>query len=140
MKTCIKCGETKAPTEFYDGDRKCKPCRCAMVRERRRNDESVREYDRDRAKQPHNVARRRQNTAAWREQHPAAYRAQTAVGNAIRDGKLKKEPCLFCGTAEHVHAHHRDYSVPLDVTWLCAKCHHRLHANFPETEGHGARA
>jgi hypothetical protein len=25
---------------------------------------------------------------------------------------------------------------PLAVIWLCAKCHHRLHANFPETDGH----
>jgi ribosomal protein S27AE len=56
------------------------------------------------------------------------------VGNAVRNGRLTKEPCLFCGE-EKVHAHHRDYSKPLDVIWLCPKCHNRLHAAFPETEG-----
>jgi ribosomal protein S27AE len=66
--------------------------------------------------------------------NPAAYRAQNAVNNAVRDGKLKKEPCAICA-ASKVHAHHKDYSKPLEVVWLCARCHHRLHAIFPELEG-----
>ncbi|QTC89414.1 hypothetical protein IFE19_01385 [Brevundimonas pondensis] len=71
----------------------------------------------------------------WREAHPDAYRAHNAVNNAVRDGRLTKEPCLFCGEAK-VHGHHQDYSKPLDVIWLCPRCHHRLHANFPETAAH----
>ena len=71
----------------------------------------------------------------YRARFPEAYAARTAVGNAVRDGKLQKEPCLFCGTAK-VHGHHRDYSKPLEVIWLCARCHNRLHANFPETAAH----
>ncbi|TIX28948.1 MAG: hypothetical protein E5V35_00095 [Mesorhizobium sp.] len=70
----------------------------------------------------------------WREENPVAYRAQTAVSNAVRDGRLFKQPCEFCGDDE-VHAHHRDYTKPLEVVWLCPKCHHRLHALFPELEG-----
>ncbi|RUU22662.1 hypothetical protein EN883_18610 [Mesorhizobium sp. M7A.F.Ca.AU.002.06.1.1] len=71
---------------------------------------------------------------AWREENPVAYKAQTAVSNAVRDGRLFKQPCEFCGDDE-VHAHHRDYTKPLEVVWLCPKCHHRLHALFPELEG-----
>ena len=70
----------------------------------------------------------------WREENPLAYRAQTAVSNAVRDRRLFKEPCALCGD-ENVHAHHKDYSKPLEVIWLCPKCHHRLHAAFPELEG-----
>jgi hypothetical protein len=28
------------------------------------------------------------------------------------------------------------YSKPLDVVWLCVKCHQRIHAAFPELHGH----
>lgn len=37
---------------------------------------------------------------------------------------LKKQPCQVCG-AESSHAHHDDYSRPLDVNWLCPQ-HHAL--------------
>lgn len=83
---------------------------------------------------PHRKQHMRSTAKRWREENPIAYRAHNAVNNAVRDGRLFKEPCAICGEAE-VHAHHRDYSKPLDVVWLCAKCHHRLHAAFPEFEG-----
>jgi hypothetical protein len=54
------------------------------------------------------------------------------VNNAIRDGKIIKGPCAICGATKNVHGHHKDYTQPLKVVWLCAKCHHRMHAVFPE--------
>jgi hypothetical protein len=54
----------------------------------------------------------------------------------LRDGKIKKLPCQVCVSESHVHAHHTDYSKPLEVVWLCAKCHHRIHACFPHLGGH----
>jgi hypothetical protein len=62
----------------------------------------------------------------WRIKNPDGYRAQTIVGNALRDGKISKLPCEVCGTTNNLHAHHEDYSKPLDVNWLCALHHHRL--------------
>jgi hypothetical protein len=88
-----------------------------------------------RAKTPERKAASRIISDNWRKQHPDAYRAQTAVGNALRDKKLVKMPCEICGTTKDVHAHHKDYSKPLDVTWLCALHHHRLHSIFPELGG-----
>jgi len=58
-----------------------------------------------------------------REKYPEKYRARTAVSNAIRDGKLLREPCSGCGKTGRIHAHHDDYSKPLDVVWLCEMCH-----------------
>ena len=129
-KTCRSCGETRAADDFYSGRATCKECVRASVRRHRRASESVRVYDRSRGSRAPLVA-----TQKYRADYPDAYRAHTAVGNAVRDGRLAKEPCLFCGDTK-VHGHHRDYSRPLDVIWLCAKCHHRLHANFPETAAH----
>lgn len=82
----------------------------------------------------------REQAQQWREKNPDAYRAQTAVNNAIRDGKLTRGLCSLCGASKNVHGHHKNYSRPLDVTWLCAKCHHRLHATFPELGGHFVEA
>lgn len=104
----------------------CKECVRARVKKHRRLNESVREYDRERAKTPERRKSAAQRQVTWRYENEAAYKAHTAVSNALRDGKISKEPCYFCG-AGTVHAHHKDYARPLDVMWLCAKCHHRLH-------------
>lgn len=53
----------------------------------------------------------------------AAYRA---IHNGLRDGKVFKKPCEVCGDIK-VHAHHPDYSKPLQVQWLCEKHHLHMH-------------
>ncbi|TWI32780.1 hypothetical protein IQ24_02655 [Paracoccus sulfuroxidans] len=136
---CRTCERDCAPEDFYVSSKtQCKECVKARVRERARTNPSVQEYDRQRAKLPHRRKNSTNVTSRWRAQNPDGYKAHSAVSNAIRDGRLKREPCLFCGT-DRVHAHHRDYARPLDVIWLCPKCHHRLHAAFPETEGSNKR-
>ncbi len=34
---------------------------------------------------------------------------------------------------QSIHAHHPDYSKPLEVEWLCHKCHFRVHADAKRT-------
>jgi len=51
------------------------------------------------------------------------------VKAAIKSGALVKSPCE-CG-ATNVHAHHDDYSRPLDVRWLCPRCHAIAHGRSP---------
>lgn len=132
---CRTCERHCAAGDFYVSNKaQCKECVKARVRERSRTNPAVQEYDRKRSKLPHRRANAARVAAEWRQNNPAGYKAHTALGYALKDGKVCKEPCLFCGR-EDVHAHHRDYSKPLDVIWLCPKCHHRLHAYFPETEG-----
>ena len=58
-----------------------------------------------------------------KERYPERVKARQIVADAIRAGKLKREPCEKCG-GTIVHAHHDDYEKPLDVKWLCRK-HHR---------------
>lgn len=146
-KKCFKCGEVKPLSEFYrhpqmgDGHlNKCKACTKADVRLHRRLHDSVREYDRARAKQPDRIAKSRANSQRWISKHPLAAKAHTTLHNAVRDGKIKKQPCAICSSTKFIHAHHRDYSKPLEVVWLCAQCHHRVHALFPETAAHEKKA
>lgn len=74
--------------------------------------------------------------------HKAAY---DAVRAAKHKGLIKSPgACEKCGEAERfsatgrslLHGHHRDYSKPLDVQWLCVKCH-RKETRLPLGEANG---
>ena len=129
VKTCFKCGKQKLITEFYkhpmmrDGHlNKCKKCAKEDSRKNRRAKiETYREYDRNRGNRLS-----REDIRAMRARHPDWTRAHNAVQKAKMSGKLAKKPCEICG-ASFVHAHHEDYSKPLDVIWLCPKHHRWVH-------------
>jgi hypothetical protein len=40
----------------------------------------------------------------------------------LQRGFLKRLPCRVCGSLKS-QMHHRDYSKPLEVDWLCRPCH-----------------
>lgn len=56
-------------------------------------------------------------------------RAWSAVARALKSGKLTKPDCCsVCGCkSDVIQAHHDSYDRPLEVTWLCLKCHRSLH-------------
>ncbi len=61
-------------------------------------------------------------------------KAQNLCEKAIAKGVLTPQSCECCGDygkmkdgRNKVHAHHDDYNKPLDVRWLCQKCHHEWH-------------
>jgi hypothetical protein len=62
-----------------------------------------------------------------RELYPDKAIARYAVNNALRDGRLERQPC-HCGA--RAEAHHPDYSKPLDVVWLCRPHHRQLHSEL----------
>lgn len=140
MKKCFKCGAVKALHDFYkhkqmaDGHlNKCKECAKADVKLHRRENDSVREYDRERSKQDHRREKAKEIVARWNAKNPEGYRAHYMVSNAIRDGKIERKPCEVCGNPRS-HAHHEDYAKPLSIRWLCALHHHRLHAEEKAAE------
>ncbi len=144
-KICTSCKNGKPLVEFYkqpsnsDGRAgRCKDCHKASMKKNRRENPEVRVRDRARAKLPHRKEASRAVVIRWRKENPEAYKAQTAVGNALRDGKIERQPCEECGETRRVHAHHDDYSRPLVVRWLCPLHHHRHHADYPAAGNSGA--
>lgn len=135
-KTCFKCGESKSLDDFYrhketaDGYlNKCKICTKLDVRQNydARHD-YYSEYHRQRRALPEVIERHKQSLKRDRELHPDKAKARTALGNAIRDGRMeRKTVCEQCGSVNRVEAHHTDYSKPFDVQWLCSKCHGKAH-------------
>lgn len=145
MKTCKKCQAAKPEADFYDCDATCKECRKVLVRARywAKRDEIL-AYDRQRAMLPHRVAQRRQYIqtprgkeakakamARYMAKFPEKKAAVHAVSNAIRSGKLVRQPCEKCGEVKS-QAHHDDYSKPLSVRWLCVKHHREHHKNMKQ--------
>jgi hypothetical protein len=62
------------------------------------------------------------------EKSPEKVRAHRKVAYEIQMGRLTRKPCTVCATTVRVHAHHDDYSKPLQITWMCQPCHNRQHA------------
>ena len=144
-KICFKCGKERPLSEFYkhkmmkDGHvNKCKPCNKKDVIENRlKNLDYYRAYDRKRGnRQPpgyqkfyyeNNKEKMMGKQIKWRDDNPVKYYAYTLLSNAVRDGRIKKQPCENCGSEDNIHGHHEDYYKPLEVNWLCAGCHKYLH-------------
>lgn len=152
IKTCFKCLEVKLLTEFYkhsqmaDGHlNKCKECAKRDANQHRADNlEQAKEYDRHRGGLPHRrlardryaktergKCRHRAGKMAYHQRHPLKRAAHIETGNAIRDGKIARQPCEKCGEVRS-EAHHDDYSKPLDVRWLCKKHHDEHHAALRE--------
>jgi hypothetical protein len=136
IKTCFKCGEEKPLSHFYKHPRmkdghvnKCKDCnKKDVVQNRLDNLDYYRQYDRERAKLDHRKELRARRKQLYLKNNPERYKANSAVNNAVRDGKIvKPEGCWFCGSQMGVVGHHSSYDRPLDVTWLCSSCHSRVH-------------
>lgn len=133
-KACITCGEFKPIDDFYrhrmmaDGHlNSCRDCVKARTRRHRsQNIDRIREYDRMRSRKPDRIALRLKTSADYIKNFPDRRIATSAVYTAIKAGTLTALPCHFCGKIK-TEAHHHDYSKPLDVTWLCRKCHQKFH-------------
>ena len=131
MKWCFRCGAWKKLNQFYvhrrmaDGHlNKCKECTKRDVKLRRfLYPEKLKEYEVKRNKKPGRIEKRCGYLRRYRARHPEKDLARSMVFDAVRSGRLAKLPCSECGS-EKVEAHHRDYSKPLDVQWLC-HLHHR---------------
>lgn len=143
MKTCRECGSLFAPTASQASkcDWQCRSCTAGYHRayratrkasgrpvapsdstkERRRLSEASRLRD------PAVRAKRAAQMRDYAKAHGTAehHRARWQVSRAIKAGRLTRKPCEVCGV-QKVHAHHDDYSKPLDVRRLCNE-HHRQH-------------
>lgn len=141
VKRCFRCGENKQLVAFYrhpamlDGHlNKCMECTKSDVAARAQaKAQQVRDYDKARSQGPHRKAWALQQQRKMRARYPEKDRARQILHYHLRSGKLTRKPCEVCGTAK-AEAHHKDYSKPLDVEWLCFRHHREAHGRHLREE------
>ena len=152
-KVCSKCLISKDRSEFsvrkasYDGLAPgCKKCMSDYDKMRGQT-ENRKQWCRDREKTPASKERRKnwlkteagkkyalRQTRTCRAKYPEKNLARKRLLNAILSRKITRpETCSYCKIDCIPHGHHHDYSKPLDVVWLCRKCHNELHAKIKES-------
>ncbi len=149
LRTCRKCGEEKPLELFvkrsgYPGafQHECKQRKNArdtinqrkhLLRKRetsRRNyDPALKRAQRDRdLLNPEFRKKAVEMGRAYRARNPKAYKAHQLLTYAVRVRKIiPAEYCSHCGIKSQLEGHHPDYSKPLEVIWLCRKCHRKEH-------------
>lgn len=148
MKTCSKCGGEKPPSDFHK-NRTCKDglhswCKTCRAKRDKHAPEYSKKYYRDHREkilkyQKENWKKYSQTEGGkeasqrsirkYQMKYPERMKANRAVNNAIRGGKLTRPTtCESCKKRRFVHGHHEDYiNRPLDIDWLCRECHIELH-------------
>ena len=125
MKTCRKCGESLPLGRFYAHPRMkdghlnfCKECVKQRMREQRAGSDHV-------------LMLQRKRGSVWDREKLKKYQSRVArnahamVRDHIRRGKIvRPDSCEECGSSDYgIEAAHADYTRPLDVRWLCRRCH-----------------
>ena len=60
--------------------------------------------------------------------YPDKFKARHMLAYAIQTGYvIRPTYCEGCLGNCKPHGHHKDYSKPLEVVWLCIKCHRKEH-------------
>jgi hypothetical protein len=140
-KKCTKCGAEKPLCSYHRSKAgrlgrvaKCKTCvkeynatpeRRAAIKASGAANRAATERKYKRSEK--GKAIQRKCAKARRKKHPEKMRAKDKVKYAVRIGRLVRQPCEVCGSTTNVHAHHDDYSKPLDVRWLCYEHHMEVH-------------
>lgn len=157
MKICYRCRVEKPIDQFYRHPamasgrlNKCSECcKTEAIKYRKAKLEEHRRYDRERGLTPERRLKVRNNykkmvadpearariwahSIEWRRKNKEKRTAHIRAATAIKQGLLIKESCARCGATQCVHAHHEDYSRPLDVVWLCKLCHGERHREINE--------
>ena len=148
-RRCRVCKEQKEdddfmPSAFRKRDFICHSCERIRYRNRKdekpdkmrllarlrmrkwRTKESHKELDRERHKRYYqtHAEQLKAYSRNYYKNNPHIGSAHRQVQTEKEKGTLIKASCAECGD-ENTHAHHDDYSRPLDIRWLCA--HHHMH-------------
>lgn len=134
---CFKCDLIKNLSDFYKHKGMtnghlgiCKDCVKERQRIRAKTDKG-KESEKKRNSKPERIKRIGITSKNWRKNNPEKEKAYSKLWNEIKRGRIQRKTiCEECGSNNKIHAHHEDYSKPLDVIWLCVPCHGKRHPKY----------
>ena len=137
-KQCKQCLETKSITDFYKHPETadgylgiCKECQ--KSRSRKRDPRKKQAYEKIRSQDPKRMKAIAKTSKNWRRNNPEKALAHSRLWHAIKRGEvIRPDICEQCGKEGRIHAHHEDYSKPLEVKWLCVPCHGKRNSNYQD--------
>ena len=136
MKVCSRCKAEKDDSCFREDRRTrtglssyCKPC-CSehhyewLEKNRTKvNSQSLKSYYKRRSEIEAQGIKWKYTPNDKKKQH-----SRIKFFRAVKSGKIiKPSNCEECGGTDNIEGHHEDYSKPLEVMWLCRKCHRAKH-------------
>ena len=134
-KRCTGCNELKPRSDFYQkGSRLFARCKTCWLKQSSDYYYSKPEHlETERVKRRY-IKRRETGLVAlaskkYRDKHPAECKSRYVLKNAIRSGKILRQPCEICSKTPG-EAHHWNYKLPLSVIWLCRSHHLFIHGNI----------
>lgn len=76
----------------------------------------------------HGKKKRNERSAKWEKENREKCRIHDRTMYAVKTGKLiRPNFCSKCFKECKPQAHHKDYSKPYEVIWICQRCHFKLH-------------
>jgi hypothetical protein len=76
-------------------------------------------------------ARHHETTRQYEQNNKEKISAQRKVRAAVNSGRLVRSlRCEICNKETKTHGHHEDYKKPLEVIWMCSKCHLYHHQQY----------
>ena len=132
---CSTCHNVLPESDFYKDDRRktgfksqCKKCHCRTTIDSRDQDlhrERNRKWMNKYSKREYVKVKERIRSSNRRLSLEVICRS--IANAAIRSGRLVRPPvCSNCKSGKP-QAHHDDYYDPMNVQWLCSRCHATLH-------------
>ncbi len=128
-KICKRCGLEKELSEFEKSGlwyrNECKDCRRKFFNKNYQKIKEKHNLNRKKYLKTHPEIKSKMKRT-WMNKNPEKERAYNILLYAIKVGKIIRQSCSVCGN-RNSHGHHKNYSKPLDVIWLCLKHHRELH-------------
>lgn len=128
---CKYCGLLKTIEEFRKNSLKCRKClsQDTIIWQQKNKDKVWATKNRRKNKQSEYYKKWYAENGRKRDKTKMA--AHTLVAIALKEGKLvRPSRCSGCPRVEKIEAHHSDYYKPLEIIWLCNRCHRETHSGY----------